>query len=41
MSKKIIKILEEDNLNYDYLSNTLNKKSFKILLSTADLLPQN
>ena len=35
--KKIIKILEEDNLNYDYLSNTLNKKSFKILLSTADL----
>ena len=27
--KKIIKILEEDNLNYDYLSNTLNKKSLK------------
>ena len=35
--EKIIKIFEKDNFNYDYLSNILNKKSFKILLSTADL----
>lgn len=35
--EKISKILAKDNFNYDYLSNILNKKYFKILLSTADI----
>ncbi len=35
--KKIIHILDKDNFDYDYLSNILNKKFFKILLSTADV----
>lgn len=36
-NKKITILLKEKNLHYDFLSNVLNKKKFKILISTADL----
>ena len=35
--EKIIDILKKDNFNFDLLSNVINKKKFKTLLSTADL----